>query len=204
MTEKPLSASLGIDQGAAEALTRAGVRTLQELAAADPESLAMASGIPLDRIREWHQRARRAAAPRRRNPVVTGWMVVIIGLLVAVLIGWIMMSLAARKMQEASQAEKRLQGEVEFWTIRAKEDLLAVQEQLSKGNWGVAAEQPLPRLRESVDSIKRVAPSSKGGLVEQVYRKLDELEDAVQRQSGDATDRLIELQSALDRLIEKK
>jgi len=204
MTQKPMSESLRIERSAVEALARAGVRTLQELADADPESLAMASGIPLERIREWQQRARRAAAPKKRNPVLTGWMVAIIGLLVAALIGWIMMSLAARKVQQAGEAEKRLQGEVEFWTIRAKGELLTVQEQLSKGNWGLAAEEALPRLGESVDSIKRVAPSSKAGLVEEVYRKLDELEDAVQRQSGEAMERLIALQRALDRLMEKR
>ena len=85
MTEKPLSDALGIDASAQEALARANVRTLQELTSADPEALAMASGIPIDRIRDWQQRAKRAGAHPKRNPVLTGWMVAIVGFALPIL-----------------------------------------------------------------------------------------------------------------------
>ena len=65
MSEKPLSDALGIDQAAEEALARADVRTLRELSAADPEALAMASGVVPYRL----------AMAVRLSPRCTTWTV---------------------------------------------------------------------------------------------------------------------------------
>ena len=108
MTEKPLSDALGIDASAQEALARANIATLQDLAAADPEALAMASGIPIDRIQDWQQRAKRAGAQSKRNPVLTGWMVAIVGLAIAALLGWATMSIGRARIVEAKDMQQQL------------------------------------------------------------------------------------------------
>ena len=203
MTEKPLSDALGIDQAAAEGLARADVRTLRELSAADPEALAMASGIPLDRIKDWQQRARRAGAPKRRSPVATAWMVAIIVLVVAVLLGWILMSIGSRRMQQATQirreAESKLEMEVSFGARRAMDELRPVRLALHNSNWGAAAEALSPA-EDCVQFIERVAPDRMESDVRTVTTGLERLQGAILDQSKEAMDRLTDLEAALDAL----
>ena len=203
MTEKPLSDALGIDQAAAEALARADVRTLRELSAADPEALAMASGIPLDRIKDWQQRARRAGAPKRRSPVATAWMVAIIGLVAALLLGWILMSIGSRKLQQATQirreAESKLEMEVNFGARRAMDELDPVRREVYNSNWGAAAKAVLP-VEDCVQFIERVAPDPMESDVRTVTTGLERLQGAIQDRSKEAMDRLLDLEAALDAL----
>ncbi len=203
MSEKSLSDELGIDQAAEEALARADVRTLRELSEADPEALAMASGIPLERIKDWQQRARRAGAPKRRNPVATGWMVAIIGLAIALVLGWILMSIGSRRMQQAAQirreAESKLEMEVNFGARRAMDELRPVRLALHNSNWGAAGDALSPA-EDCVDFIQRVAPEGMQSDVRAVSAGLEAVQTAIQEQSREAMDRLTELEAALDAL----
>jgi len=206
MTEKPLSESITIDQSAQEALARAGVRTLQELADANPESLAMASGIPLERIREWHQRARRAAAPRRRSPVLTGWMVAVVGLFIAALLGWALMSIGVRRLQQAEQtrlaAESRLQTAIAFAADGAIDELRKARLALHNNNWG-DAQTVLSRVEDHVTFMEQVAPERKRKAVGQIRETMGKLQRAVGEQSKDALERLDTLETALAQLLEE-
>jgi type II secretory pathway pseudopilin PulG len=203
MSEKSLSDTLGIDQAAEEALARADVRTLRELSEADPEALAMASGIPLDRIKDWQQRARRAGARKRRNPVATGWMVAIVGLAIAVVLGWILMSIGSRRMQQATQirreAESKLEMEVNFGARRAMDELRPVRLALHNSNWGAAGDGLSPA-EDCVKFIERIAPGRMESDVRTVTTGLEKLQGAIQDQSKEAMDRLTDLEAALDAL----
>jgi len=203
MSEKSLSEALGIDQTAEEALARADVRTLRELSEADPEALAMASGIPLDRIKDWQQRARRAGAPRRRNPVLTGWMVAIIGLLIAALLGWALMSIGAARLKQGEQlrleAESKLEMEIGFGARRAIDELLPVRLAVHSNNWGAALDALSP-VEDCVEFIQRIAPEGRRGSVAQVSKNLEDLQSAIRDQSKEAMDRLTALEAALNEL----
>ncbi|UCC67210.1 MAG: hypothetical protein JSV79_08705 [Armatimonadota bacterium] len=205
MSEKPLSDALGIDQAAEEALARADVRTLRELNEADPEALAMASGIPLDRIKDWQERARRAGARRKRNPVVTGWLVAVIGLAIAVALGWGMMSIGAARLKNAEQirleAESKLQMEIGFGARRAIDELLPVRLALHSNNWGAASDALSP-VEDCAEFIQRIAPEGRLDSVAQVSKKLDDLQSAIRDQSKDAMDRLTALEAALNELAQ--
>ena len=203
MTQKPLSEAIGIDQSAVEALARAGVRTLQELAGADAESLAMASGIPLERIRDWQQRARRAGAPKKRNPVLTGWTVGIIGLLVAALLGWIMMSIGSARINHGrdlqAEADLRLQSALSPIAEEAYTQAQSVDRALRRNNWGDAS-QELSRLDRLADLMERIAPADKQKTASQLRSSLQDLRSALDNQSAKSRDLLDNIMVSLDQL----
>ena len=204
MSEKSLVDAIGIDRSAEEALSRAGVRTVDELRAADAESLAAASGVPVDRVREWQQRAARAGPARKaRNPVVTGWLVAVVGLLIAVLIGWVMMTIGARRVESAEQmrkqAESRLLVALDFAVELASDEAKSVDDALLSSNWGSAARR-LAQVSNAVNLMDQVAPESRQKQVDEVLELLSQLQGAIGDQSSDARDRLDAFRTALDGL----
>ena len=204
MSEKSLVDAIGIDRSAEEALSRAGVRTVGELRAADAESLAAASGVPVDRVREWQQRAARAGPARKaRNPVVTGWLVAIVGLLIAVLIGWVMMTIGAKRVESAEQmrkqAESRLLVALDFAVELASDEAKSVDDALLSSNWGSAARR-LAQVSNAVNLMDQVAPESRQKQVDEVLELLSQLQGAIGDQSKDARDRLDAFRTALDGL----
>ena len=204
MSEKSLVDAIGIDRSAEEALARAGVRTLDELRAADAESLAAASGIPVDRVREWQRRAGRAGPARKaRNPVVTGWLVAVVGLLIAVLIGWVMMTIGAKRVESAEQmrkqAESRLLVALDFAVELASDEAKSVDDALLSSNWGSAARR-LAQVSNAVNLMDQVAPESRQKQVDEVLELLSQLQGAIGDQSSDARDRLDAFRTALDGL----
>jgi len=204
MSQKSLSDALGIDPSAADSLARAGVHTLQELTDADPEALAMASGIPGDRIRDWQQRARRAGArSAKRSPVATGWMVAVIGLLVAVLLGWVTMSIGSRRIKQAEQtrvvAESKLEIAVRFAAGKAMDELRQARLALHSNNWG-SAQMVLSEVRECVAFMVEVAPEGKRNEVMRLRDAVEQLQRAAEEQSKDTPAKLDALEAALDQL----
>ena len=204
MSEKSLVDAIGIDRSAEEALARAGVRTLDELRAADAESLAAASGVPVDRVREWQQRAARAGPARKaRNPVVTGWLVAVVGLLIAVLVGWVMMTIGAKRVESAvqmrQQAESRLLVALDFAVELASDEAKSVDDALLSSNWGSAARR-LAQVSNAVNLMDQVAPESRQKQVDEVLELLSQLQGAIGDQSSDARDRLDAFRTALDGL----
>lgn len=193
MTEKSLSDALGLDASAREALARANVRTLQELTSADPEALAMASGIPIDRIRDWQGRAKRAGAKPKRNPVLTGWMVAIVGLAIAGLLGWATMSIGRARIVEAKdmqqQLDTRLYAMLDDIAEEANLQANAVDREIRNSNWG-AAQRELSGVGKCVGMMEQVALEGRDQGVRQARESFDELDRAVREQSSDARERL--------------
>ena len=193
MTEKSLSDALGIDASAQEALARANVRTLQELTSADPEALAMASGIPIDRLRDWQQRAKRAGAQSKRNPVLTGWMVAIVGLAIAAFLGWATMSMGRARIVEAKdmqqQLDTRLYAMLDDIAEEANLQANAVDREIRNSNWG-AAQRELSGVAKCVGMMEQIALEGRDQDVSQVRESFDELDRAVREQSSDARELL--------------
>ncbi|GEM_PF-1369446 len=203
MSEGSLADAVGIDRSAEEALTRAGVRTVKELVDADAEALAMASGVPLERIKEWQARARRAGARRARNPVATGWLIAIAGLVLAVLVGWIMLSIGARRIEHAQQlrtaAESQLEMAMEFAAEDAIEAVRAARLELQRGNWG-RVEAHVRRADDLVAFMAQMAPERSRRPVAALREELSQLQRAVEGRAGDTGQRLNRFETALDDL----
>lgn len=208
MSEERLSDALGIDQAAEESLGRAGVRTPQELSDADAEQLAMASGIPIDRIREWQQRARRAGARGpRRSPVMIGWLVAIIGLVIAVVLGWAMMSIGAGRISRAEKlrrtTESKLEVAVSFAADEAMEGVREARLAIRSKNWG-SAQATLDEVGDCIEFMDSAAPQSKAAAVAEVGAKFEKLREAVEAQAKDAQDQLDALEANLHELAQSK
>jgi len=207
MSGDSLSEAVGIDRAAEEALARAGVHSVKDLADAEPDSLAMASGIPIDRIREWQQRARRVGPRSRGNPIVAGWTIAVAGLLVAALVGWVMMAIGAARVHRAEQvrtaAESRLQVALDFAATQAIDAVRAARLALARENWG-NAQSELSRADQLVTLMERIAPDGKRAAVSDIRERLEKLQQAVGNRSRDVTDQLDRFEAALDDLRQQE
>jgi len=205
MSEGKLSEAIGIDETAVESLARANIRTLQELSGADPESAAMASGIPVERIREWQQKARRAGAKRGMGPVAKGWLVGVIGVLIAVLLGWVLMTIGSNRIKQAEQvkvaAESRLNVALSFVAVDAIDELRQARLALHNKNWG-SAQMTLSGVEDKVTFLRQIAPDERKNEVSAVADQLAELQKAAGEQSKDVMERVDALEAALDAMTQ--
>jgi hypothetical protein len=205
MSEQTLSDAVGIDRTAVEALARASIRTLKELTAADPEAAAMASGIPAERIREWQEKARRAGARPGPSPVAKGWMVGVIGVIAAIMLGSILMAVGSRRLENAERiratAESKLMVAVSFAAGDAIEQVRQARLALHNENWG-NAQRVFSSVEDKVTLIEQVAPESKRKEASELRTLMGDLQSAVNAQSGEASQKLDALEAALDKLKE--
>ena len=200
MSEGKLSEAIGIDEAAAEALARANIHTLKELSGADTEAAAMASGIPVDRIREWQQRARRAGAKRGMGPVAKGWLVGAVGVAIAVLLGWALMAIGSNRIKQAEQvrvaAESRLDVALAFVAQDAMDELRQARLALHNRNWG-SAQMTLSGVEDKVNFLRQIAPERRKGEVSAAADQLAELQKAAGEQAKDVMERVDALEAAL-------
>jgi hypothetical protein len=203
MSQRDLSDVIGIDAGAVAALGRAGVQTVKQLADADPEAVAMASGIPAERIRDWQQRARRAGAKAGPSPVAKGWLVGVIGVAIAIMLGWALIGIGSRKIATAQQMRKAAEAKLDAAVAFAAEDAMAELRQarlsVSGQNWG-SAQTILMKVDGRIRLIQQVAPDRRKKDADQVRGLMDDLMGAVSAQSAEASQKVDALEAALDRM----
>ena len=201
MGEQPLSEAIGIDGAAVEALARAGVQTVQQLADADVDAVAMASGIPAERVEDWQQKARRAGAKHGPSPVAKAWMVGAIGVVLAIILGYALIWIGSRRLQQAEgirvASESKLQLAVSFAAGEAIDQLRQARLALHANNWG-SAQKALSGVEDKVTLIEQVAPDSMKGDVTNVHQLIGDLQNAVTQQASDTSTKLDSLEAALD------
>ena len=207
MTEQTLSDAIGVDQTAVEALARAEVRTAKDLVGGDAETIAAASGVPAERIREWQKRARRTGARAGMSSVLKGWVIAAVAILIAVLLGWILMSIGSARLQRAEQtrvnAESKLQVALSFAAGEAVEELRKARLDLHNRNWG-SAQATLSSIEDKITFMERIAPESRKGEIAGLRETLSKLQTLVTDQSDDAMAQLDSFEAALAGLEEKK
>ena len=203
MSERKLSDALGVDQPVEEALARVGIRTLKELSEADTEAVATASGLPIDRIREWQEKAKRAGARPGPSPAAKGWMVGVIGVIVAIILGSILIAIGSNRIKKAEQirvtAESKLGVAVSFAAEDAIEQVRQARLALHNENWG-SAQRVLSSVEYKVTLIEQVAPDRKRKEVSELRTLMGDLQSAVSAQSGEASSKLDAMEAALDKL----
>ena len=205
MSEGKLSEAIGIDETAVESLARANIRTLEDLSGADAEAAAMASGIPVERIREWQQKARRAGAKRGMGPVAKGWLVGVIGVAIAVLLGWVLMGIGSNRIKQAEQvkvaAESRLNVALSFVAGDAIDELRQARLALHNKNWG-SAQMTLSGVEDKVTFLRQIAPEGRKDEVSAAADQLAELQKAAGEQAKDVMERVDALEAALDAMTQ--
>lgn len=203
MSDIKLSDVLGIEQAAEEALARAGIKTLKELAKADPEAVAKTSELPIDRIREWQKKAKRAGAGPGPSPLAKGWMVGVIGVILAVILGSIMIAIGSNRIEEAKKIQVTSESKLGFAVSFAAEDAIEKLRQarlaLHNENWG-SAQRVLSTVEDKVTEIERIAPERKQKEISELRKLMGELQSEVSAQSKEAGKKLDSLESAFDKL----
>jgi len=203
MNERTLSEAIGIDAGAVEALGRAGVQTVQQLIDADPDTVAMASGIPVDRFRDWQQTARGSAARPGPSPAAKGWMVGVIGIVIAILLGWALIAIGSHRIAQAEKtrvaSESKLQVAVSSAANDAIEQLRQARLAINATNWG-SAQTALSKVDAKVTLIKQTAPDNLQSDADELRKLMDDVLNAVTQQSPDASAKLDALEAALDKM----
>jgi hypothetical protein len=202
MSETDLT-SLGIDQSAAEALARANVRSVQDLLRADPEQAAMASGIPIERIQDWQRKARRTGASRPGSPVAKAWLIGVVLVLIALLLGWALMAIGAGRVRKAEQirtaAESKLSVAVAYVAGEAISQVRDARLAINKNNWG-SAQVTLSQVGEKIAFMRQVAPDNQIAAIDKISEELTRLQKSASEQSKDTVQQLDALETSLDAL----
>jgi hypothetical protein len=200
MSEQKLSDAIGIDQTAVEALSRANIRTAKDLVEGDPEAIAAASGIPLERIRDWQHKARRAGGRPGMSPVAKGWVIGAIAIVVAILLGWILVAIGSGRLQRAEQirltAESRLEVALSFAAGEAVDELRKARLALHNRNWG-SAQTTLSSIEDKITFMSRIAPDSRKVEIAALRDDLSQLQTSAADQSADTMAQLDALEAAL-------
>jgi len=140
---------------------------------------------------------------QRTNRGLPGWLVAIIGLIIAALLGWAMMAIGARRLEQAkklrAESEGRLMAAVEFAAREATREAQDAQVALNHSNWGEVGTR-LARVGELVTLMEQVAPESQSGAVRDIRSRLGDAQRLAGEQSKDAPQSLSALVAALDGL----
>jgi hypothetical protein len=133
----------------------------------------------------------------RQSSPLFGYLIAVIGLVIAVALGWAMMAIGARRLADAErvreQAEGRLLVAVSFAAREAVTQAQEARVSIIRSNWG-DAQRRLSRVNELVTLLEQVAPDADREAVNQVRDRTGEVQRLVGEQSTDAL-------SALDALI---
>jgi len=201
MNEQRLSDAIGIDKAAEDALNRAGVRTVKEFLDAESEALAANSGIPSERIREWQQRARKMSSRRGMSALAKAWVIGVVAILIAVLLGWALMAIGSRRIQRAEQirvaAESKLDIALAFAAEEAIDELRQARLALHNKNWG-SAQSVLSSVEDKVTFMERVASATRKREIGRVREQIGELQRSVSEEAEDTMERLDALEASLD------
>jgi len=144
--------------------------------------------------------------PRGQEGTRSGWAIAVVGLLVAVLLGWAMMAIGARKLRDAAKlqadAESRLLIALDYAASQAMTQTQEARVSLNRDNWG-EAQSRLDSVNELVTLMERVTPDRTRPDVDRLRDRLGEAQRLVGEQSKDALSALDSLITELDGLRKK-
>lgn len=144
---------------------------------------------------------------QRSGSAVRGWLVAIIGLVAAALLGWALMAIGAKRLEDArkirAESEGRLMVAVDFAAREAMREAQDAQMAVNSSNWGEAGSR-LSRVNELVTLMEQVAAEGERRAVGDVRNRLGEAQRSVGQQSKEAGQSVSALVTALDVLREKK
>lgn len=139
----------------------------------------------------------------RRNPVVTGWIVAVVGLVIALLLGWVLMGIGSSKLEQARKEQEPLRNAVSFIATDGAGAARDAATAVANNNWG-EAQQRLARVNEVVTALERAKSKENTRQIEQARRALGQAQTAIGEQSRDARDTVDRLVASLEDLQVKQ
>jgi hypothetical protein len=141
-----------------------------------------------------------------RKPM-SGWVIAVVGLLIAIILGWAMMAIGSRRLDSAnkirSDSEGRLLIAVDFAAQEGMKASQDAQVAINRSNWGQAG-SALARVNDLVTLMEQVAPEDKRSAVSDARNSLSDAQKQAGSQSQDAVQGINTLITKLDGLREKK
>ena len=138
-----------------------------------------------------------------RAPTAKAWLVGVVGVAIAILLGWILIAIGGHRIKKAEEirvaSEAKLQIAVSYAADEAIEELRKARLALGNQNWG-SAQTTLSTVGTRIKLMNDVAPEGDRGAVNDVQQQLDDLQTAVGQQASDAPQKLDTLEAALDKL----
>jgi len=131
--------------------------------------------------------------PKRRNPVVVGWAVAVAGLIVAILLGWALISIGSSRLDQARKEKAPLRLAISFMASEGITAARGAADSVSSSNWG-DAQRKLVRANAVITAMERSTTADNRRQVQQARRTLGEAQEAVGRREPNARDNV-------DRLI---
>ncbi len=130
---------------------------------------------------------------------MTGWIIAVVGLIIALLLGWVLMSVGSSKLEQARREQEPLRNAVSFIATEGVGATRDAATAVANNNWG-EAQQRLARVNEIVTALERAESTENTPQIEQARRALGQAQTAVGEQSRDARDTVDRLVSSLEAL----
>ncbi|MFB3880174.1 MAG: hypothetical protein ACE149_02870 [Armatimonadota bacterium] len=140
------------------------------------------------------------------SPVVKGWLIGTVGVVVAILLGWILIGIGSAKLRKAEEIRVAAENNLEVAVSSAAEDAMAELRQarlaVNNRNWG-SAQTNLMKVDARVRLIQQLAPQRSRREAEQVRQLMDDVLAAASAQAEDTPQKVDALEAALDGMKQK-
>jgi hypothetical protein len=131
-----------------------------------------------------------------RNPVTTGALIAIIGLIVALLLGLGLMKVGSNRLEAAKRTERPYQIAFALLAQNGVSAVSRAQSSLNTKDWG-QAQRSLDDAGTIITQMETAASEADRTPVSQVRSALGDAQTAVGQQSADAPDKVQKLQDLL-------
>jgi len=133
---------------------------------------------------------------KKRNPVATGVLVAVIGLLAALLLGLVLMKVGGNRLEAAKKTEKPYQVAFGIIAQSGVEAAGRAQSSLSAKDWG-QAQRALDDAGTVVTELESATSEGNRDAMGQVRQALGDAQTAVGKQRDDAPDKVQKLKDQL-------
>jgi len=133
---------------------------------------------------------------KKRNPVMTGVEIAVVGLIIALLLGLLLMKVGGNRMEAAKKTERPYQIAFALLAQNGVEAANRAQSSLNTKDWG-QAQRALDDAGKIVTQLETAASEADREQVGRVRQALGEAQTAVGKQADDAPDKVTTLKDLL-------
>ncbi len=134
---------------------------------------------------------------RSSNPVVAGWLVAIIGLIIAGAFGYLLMWIGSNRIEAAKKLERPYRVALAYIAQNGLTAVEKAQASIGTNDWG-QAQRALDETGQAVTAMERAASDDNKRQIQDLRAALGDAQGAVSKQDKSAPDRIAEVRSRLE------
>lgn len=134
---------------------------------------------------------------RGRSPVVTGWLVAVVGLILAGGLGYLLMWIGSNRIEAAKKTERPYQIALGYVAQSGVEAAQKAEQAVGTNNYG-QAQQALDDAGKAVTAMERAASDANRDRLQQVRAALSDAQAAVGKQDKEAAGKIAALRQQLE------